>query len=151
MQTLTLDTGQKLRYYLYLDEFPAERRSAFTRYCIESGELPKTVPEFAASIGSLLDLNAQGLKEDVDTALRNLLFAVNAVWLGYAPDELAFGVLIHDIDGVPNTDLSPDGLRETIGPLQIPVGTMARIVDEVKKNSSPNDSAIFLGLGAVFS
>lgn len=151
MQLLTLTTGQTLRYYSELDEFPAERRSYFTRYQIESAEIDLSPEAIAARIGGILEMNQRGEADSVAIALQNLLFSFNAIGISYAPDELSFGMLIADVDGVAVTDFTPDGLHRVISPLNIPVGTMARIVEQVKKNSQPTGSVTSLGLLGVFN
>ncbi|MBD2705511.1 hypothetical protein IC229_33175 [Spirosoma sp. BT702] len=141
MQTLN-HNDHTLRYYYYLDEFPAERRSYFTRYLIEASELDSTPEALSERIGSIMQLNAESRTQDVQVALQNLLFSLSAIRIGYAPDELAFGAILHDVDGVAVTDFSPDGLKNLLQPLQLPSGTIAGIIEEVKKNFRRSGNAI---------
>ncbi|WP_080057181.1 hypothetical protein [Spirosoma aerolatum] len=146
MQSLTLPTGQTIRYYSDLDEFPAERRSYLTRYQIEAAEIDLSPEAIADRLGLILQYNAEGRGADVAVSLQNLLFSFNMIRMNYAPDELSFGVLIYDVDGVAVTDLSPEGLHRILKPLQIPLTIIQQVLDDVKKNSQTTESVISLGL-----
>lgn len=146
MQILTLDSGYTVRYYTDLDEFPAERRAWLTRYQLEAAEIDTTPAGLADRIGTLMGYVQRGETDDALTGLQNLFVALRSAAESYAPDQLSFGVLIHEVDGVPVTDLSPEGLGPLLARLAVPVGEFTRIVATVKKNSQPADSGISLGL-----
>ena len=146
MQQIILPTGETLRYFADLDEFPAERRSHFTKYQIEAAEIDLTPEAITNRIAGILQFNAEGKTEFVQTALTNLLFSFNAIRMQYAPDLLSLGAVTYDIDGQLITDFSPDGLMRVLSPLKIPVSVIQQILDEVKKNSTLTGTATSLGL-----
>lgn len=148
MQTLT-HNGRQIRYYTDIDEFPAGRRSVLTQHQLEAAEFPTNPIELGEKLGAIMTAYNDDRKQEGHIMMQNLYLGIQAIADNYNPTELSFGALIHDVDGVPVTDLSADGLRKLLRELEIPLSTIQRITEDVKKNSAPAASYISLGLETV--
>lgn len=146
MTTYTLPNGKRIRCFADIDEFPAERRSWFTRYQIENAELDLTPQAMAQRMGVIMLANNEGRTADVAVHLQNLYLSVVAATEFYAPDALTLGVIIHDVDGTLVTDFSPEGLLNMLAELEIPGGLVREISDELKKNFERVETFTSLGL-----
>lgn len=146
MKTLQLESGYTIRYYNGLDELPAERLSFLTRYSLESALLPTTHRDIGEAIQQISGYVQAAQTADALVALQNLYVGVMAIYGEYIPDAYEFGCFIHDVDGVPVVDMSPEGLGPIMNKLAMPVEQMARLLDDLKKNSDTSDTYISLGL-----
>lgn len=146
MQTLKLDSNYTIRYYNGLDELPAERLSFLTRYSLEHALLPTNHRDIGEAIQQISADVQSARTADALVGLQNLYVGVMAIYSDYTPNAYEFGCFIHDVDGEPVTDMSPEGLGPVMNKLAMPVEKMTRLLDDLKKSSDTSVTYISLGL-----
>ena len=105
--------GHRVAIYDSPDEMPVARFHKFNKYMLVDSGLGSGIGALDKHIGRLLELNARGERDKVDTELRNMRQAMAFTLDGTDTKPLALATLVRSVDGVPRDDLSEEGLRKT--------------------------------------
>lgn len=105
--------GHKLVIFDSPDEMPVARFHKFSKYMLIDGGLGSDISAIDKHIGRLIELNTRGMRDDIDTELRNMRQSIAMALDGFDGKVLALSVLVKSVDGKPRDDISEEGLRQT--------------------------------------
>jgi hypothetical protein len=134
MRELVLKKGlRKTKILLYddIEQMPVERYNKANKFWMLSDNLGNSFEDIDKTHLSRLFLVAHD-KEKVKAEINNLRVLVYNVINEIHPDQMAFAVLVHSINGKEVTDISDEGLRKLMRDLS----DRGLTTGEVKKKTS---------------
>ena len=136
-----------VKIYDSIEEMPIVRFHRYNKMLLIDSGIGSDLQDINVHIEKAIKLIAVDQALAV-TELRNMQQSIHLINETINPKHLAFSVLVAEIDGKPVTDLSDDGLQETLHKLQeTPKGLIDRLIDSVKKKM---DSELTLYFPTIF-
>lgn len=144
MRTVIIGT-YRVEMFESIEDMPITRYMEYNKYLlIESGigstpeDINRNIDKVAAFITAKDKDN--GLKQ-IMLLKQNLYFIMN----GQSPQLMSFACLINSINGKPKTDLSPEGLEQTVDKLKskLTARKVNSILDDIKKKVEEEMEAYF--------
>jgi hypothetical protein len=141
MRLLTLPQGTTCLLYQSIFELQAGRHSEFQHWLVRDAGIGSDTASLEQRFSHTTSLLAAERTHEAGDALALLFFGFNDMLDKFSPRQLAFGVLVGEVDGKPRADFSEEGLRRLIDELSAAGLTEGMVVDEVnevKKNCRPS-------------
>jgi hypothetical protein len=132
--------GHTVEFYAGIEELPFPRYQEYTRGLLIEAGVGSDLEAFARHVATIRRYNADGDKDSVDNAAKNLLQSVHFAMERINPMSIAFAALVARIDGRQCNDLSETGLQATAQALARTggtVGVMRALFERAKKNWTP--------------
>lgn len=132
--------GHVVEFYAGIEELPFPRYQEYTRGLLIEAGIGSDLEAFARHIATIRRYNADGDKDSVDNAAKNLLQSVHFAMERINPRSIAFAALVARIDGKECNDLSETGLQataKTLSQMGGTVGLMRDLFDRAKKKLTP--------------
>lgn len=127
--------GKRVRLYDSIDELPIENFQKYNKYVLLDAGIGSDVNDVCEHIANAYRLIDAGHSDKAKQELQNLNQNIGLVVSEASPRFMAFAALIQSIDGVEQTDLSDEHLREIINDLRRErKSVIDGILDFVKKN-----------------
>jgi hypothetical protein len=142
MRELILKKGlRKTKLLLYddIEQMPIERYNKANKFWMLSDNLGNSFEDIDKTHLSRLFLVAHD-KDKVKAEINNLRVLVYNVINEIHPDQMAFAVLVHSVNGKEMTDISDEGLRKLMRDLS----DRGLTIGEVKKKTSKRAYSINL-------
>jgi hypothetical protein len=138
MRNLALSAGHHLDLYESIHELPAHRHLWLQCYLVQDAGIGSTVEAINQRLARLGQLVSAGAQSEALTELENLHYTFHFALEQFAPEQLAFGCLVAQVDGAPVEDYSEAGLQRLLrqlGAWGLTAGMVEAEVLSVKKNS----------------
>lgn len=126
--------GHKVRLYDSIDDLPIVRFHKYNRMLLVDAGIGAEIGDLDNHLERVVRYIRKGDNENATKELENMRQNVYMVMAEQNTKHLSFACLVDSIDGVQQTDLSPDGLVKVIELLSgAPRGEIDRILASVKK------------------
>ena len=126
--------GHKVRLYDSIDDLPIVRFHKYNRMLLVDAGIGAEIGDLDNHLERVVRYILKGDNENATKELENMRQSVYMVMAEQNTKHLSFACLVDSIDGVQQTDLSPDGLAKVIELLSgAPKGEIDRILASVKK------------------
>lgn len=126
--------GHKVRLYDSIDDLPIVRFHRYNRMLLVDAGIGAEIGDLDNHLERVVRYIRKGDNENATKELENMRQNVYMVMAGQNTKHLSFACLVDSIDGVQQTDLSPDGLAKVIELLSgAPREEIDRILASVKK------------------
>ncbi|MDF7810700.1 hypothetical protein [Hymenobacter sp. YC55] len=138
MRLITLPAQHTINLYQTVHELPARRHLHYNCYLVQAAGIGNTIDDVNHRLSRLGQLVAAGKQQDAAVELENLHYALHWAIEKFSPEQMAFGMLIAAVDGVPLTDFSEENLKRLLDQLSdwgLTTGMVTAEVEDVKKNS----------------
>lgn len=113
MKELTLN-GHKVRIYDSIDELPMVRFHKYNHTLLVDAGIGSEIGDFDAHIERVVRYIRKGDNENAAKELDNLRQNVFMIMQGQSVKDLSFAVLVAEIDGEPQNDISQEGLQKVV-------------------------------------
>jgi hypothetical protein len=126
----------KVLFYSSIKELPIDLSKKMQNYLLQAVGIGSTIQDIDDHLSRASAFLTADKKDECIEELKNLRFAMFSALNEIRYDSLAFGCMIHSIDGKP-VDYSQEGLTNAIAYLSKKGMTdekVGQILDEVKKN-----------------
>lgn len=131
--------GKLVKLYDSIDELPVVNFQKYNKCVLIDAGLGSDIESVDAKIINVAKMISKGEKEKAMDELQNMRQAMHLIVSEVSPKYLAFAALVHSVDGVKNTDLSDDGLKELLGKInEAPASMIEGFLNFVKKNFVPS-------------
>lgn len=142
MKTLLVN-GKTVKMYDSIDELPIVNFQKYNRCLLIDSGIGSDVDDIDAHVVRIAKFINAGDKGNAIQELQNMRQNIYMVNSSISPKYLAFAALIHSIDGKPPTDLSDDGLKNTLAGLkEIRHGVLIQHLMDLKKKFRTNSNSI---------
>ena len=126
--------GHKVRLYDSIDDLPIVRFHKYNRMLLVDAGIGAEIGDLDNHLERVVRYIRKGDNENATKELENMRQNVYMVMAEQNTKHLSFACLVDSIDGVQQTDLSPDGLAKVIELLSgAPRGEIDKILASVKK------------------
>lgn len=126
--------GHKVRLYDSIDDLPIVRFHKYNRMLLVDAGIGAEIGDLDNHLERVVRYIRKGDNENATKELENMRQNVYMVMTEQNTKHLSFACLVDSIDGVQQTDLSPDGLAKVIELLSgAPRGEIDKILASVKK------------------
>ena len=126
--------GHKVRLYDSIDDLPIVRFHKYNRMLLVDAGIGAEIGDLDNHLERVVRYIRKGDNENATKELENMRQSVYMVMAEQNTKHLSFACLVDSIDGVQQTDLSPDGLAKVIELLSgAPRGEIDKILASVKK------------------
>lgn len=126
--------GHKVRLYDSIDDLPIVRFHRYNRMLLVDAGIGAEIGDLDNHLERVVRYIRKGDNENATKEIENMRQNVYMVMAEQNTKHLSFACLVDSIDGVQQTDLSPDGLAKVIELLSgAPRGEIDRILASVKK------------------
>lgn len=113
MKELTLN-GHKVRIYDSIDELPMVRFHKYNHTLLVDAGIGSEIGDFDAHIERVVRYIRNGDNENAAKELDNLRQNVFMIMQGQSVKDFSFAVLVAEIDGEPQNDISQEGLQKVV-------------------------------------
>lgn len=113
MKELTLNS-HKVRIYDSIDELPMVRFHKYNHTLLVDAGIGSEIGDFDAHIERVVRYIRKGDNENAAKELDNLRQNVFMIMQGQSVKDLSFAVLVAEIDGEPQNDISQEGLQKVV-------------------------------------
>lgn len=126
--------GHKVRLYDSIDDLPIVRFHKYNRMLLVDAGIGAEIGDLDNHLERVVRYIRKGDNENATKELENMRQNVYMVMTEQNTKHLSFACLVDSIDGVQQTDISPDGLAKVIELLSgAPRGEIDKILASVKK------------------
>lgn len=131
--------GKLVKLYDSIDELPVVNFQKYNKCVLIDAGLGSDIESVDAKIINVAKMISKGEKEKAMDELQNMRQTMHLIVSEVSPKYLAFAALVHSVDGIKNTDLSDDGLKELLGKInEAPASMIEGFLNFVKKNFVPS-------------
>lgn len=137
MRTLPLPNGATISLYQSVHELPARRHLLFNCYLVQAAGIGSTPADINHRFARVAQLLEAGKSNDARVELENLHYSFHFALDKFSPEQLAFGMLVAEVDGQPVTDWSEPAMQRLVEQLSaqgLTAGMVEAEVSDVKKN-----------------
>lgn len=133
MKTVSIN-GKVIKLYDSIDELPILNFQKYNKYLLIDSGVGSSVDDIDAHIVKIAKFIHAGDKKKAMVELQNMRQNMYMVNSEISPNYLAFACLVHSVDGVVNSDLSDDGLKEVLAKIkQAPHAWLQDLLKKCKK------------------
>lgn len=147
MKELTLN-GHRVRIYDSIDELPMVRFHKYNHTLLVDAGIGSEIGDFDAHIERVVRYIRKGDNENAAKELDNLRQNVFMIMQGQSVKDLSFAVLVAEIDGEPQNDISQEGLQKVVELLS--GATRKELADGYQSAKKKIDDELLLYFPALF-
>ncbi len=139
--------GIVIEYYDALDELPIVRHHKFNEYLALDSGIGSTVEDVDKGFIELQQMIIRGDRDIALQKIQNIRQAMQFAIENVSPKSMAFGVLVHKVNGVHFDDTTDLGIKKLLMKLSsfgLTWGMVKLFVEEVKKKLMRKSKSTFL-------
>lgn len=141
MKKINLFGINEFELYTTAEQLPAVRYKDFQKFLLLDSGVGSDMESINARFSNFLTFQANKRYDEATREAENLYYTFYAISQGLNYRQLAFGALVHSINGVPVTDNSTENIKVIIEQLSGMGLTQYHVdehVNDVKKNFNQN-------------
>jgi hypothetical protein len=144
MQEVKLSSDMVLTLYGSIKELPIGLSKKFGAYLLQDAGIGSSMEDVDDHLGRLMKYLSLNRTQDALEEAKNLRYNIFSMLVGTDYRSMSLLCLVAKVNGEPWDDYSPEGLNSLLDKIkQYPVGTLEKVLEEVKKNLIPNANYIF--------